>query len=87
MYLCLIDGAVRLINSSTFGTSSGSSSGRLEIYYNREWGTICNDGFDQTEADIVCQQLGYDGANKYGVVRDLGYVYGCILLFVSRNHL
>ncbi|CAH1239245.1 MALRD1 [Branchiostoma lanceolatum] len=33
--------------------------GRVEIYYNHRWGTICNIGWTQTSADVVCAQLGY----------------------------
>ena len=35
------------------------SAGRLEIYYSGRWETVCDDRFDQIDADIACQQFGY----------------------------
>ena len=68
LLLYALDGALRL--SDTFSTTS--SSGRLEVYYNGVWGTVCNDFFGKTEADVACQQLGYSSAITYGTVGSLG---------------
>ena len=49
--------SIRLVN----GTAA--HSGRVEIYYNGEWGTICGlNGWSLTDGHIVCHQLGYSGA-------------------------
>ena len=56
------DGDLRL---NTEG-STQTFSGRLDIYYNGQWGTVCDNGFAQTEADVACRQLGFIEALYYG---------------------
>ncbi len=51
-------------------SSSLQSSGRLEIYFDSEWGTVCNDLFTLTAADISCRQLGFSGVSAFGSATD-----------------
>ena len=36
-----------------------SSEGRVEILYNGEWGTVCDDGIHQADIDIMCRMMGF----------------------------
>uniref|UniRef100_A0A6I8Q811 Lysyl oxidase homolog n=1 Tax=Xenopus tropicalis TaxID=8364 RepID=A0A6I8Q811_XENTR len=48
------------------------NEGRIEVFYNKEWGTICDDDFTMENAHVLCRHLGFTAATgwthsaKYG---------------------
>ncbi|XP_058272777.1 deleted in malignant brain tumors 1 protein-like [Hemibagrus wyckioides] len=49
---CSDDAKIRLTGSNN------NCSGRVEILYDGQWGTVCDDFWDLNDAEVVCRQLG-----------------------------
>jgi len=59
---CPVEGDVRLADGP------GATEGRVEVYFEGQWGTVCDDGWSDgaaqgfTNGEVVCRQLGFRGA-------------------------
>ena len=51
--LCTVPDMIRLADGGV------PNAGRLEIYHDNRWGTVCHDEFGDEDGTVVCQQLGY----------------------------
>ena len=49
------NGDVRLVGGNAI------NEGRVEICYNKTWGTVCHDEWDYRDASVACYQLGFSG--------------------------
>ncbi|XP_064610534.1 serine protease svh-1-like isoform X2 [Liolophura sinensis] len=65
---------VRMVNGDD------DHSGRLEVKYLGEWGTVCDDGWNLPDATVVCKMLGYRGAVRASTQAEYGQGNRNILL-------
>ena len=71
MFVAPENGHVRLFNVN----DNTKMTGRLEVYYDDQWGTVCDDYFDRDAAMVVCRQLGFNPVGALAVYR-AGYGQG-----------
>ena len=67
-----MDGTLRLVGSNPF------KKGRIEMFLDGEWGTICKNGWDDTDAGVACRQLGFGSSGSS--LKQFGQGNGIILM-------
>ncbi|CAB1412920.1 unnamed protein product [Pleuronectes platessa] len=72
------DGVVRLVGGDS------PWEGRVEVLHNGDWGTVCDDHWNQQHAEVVCRQLGYRGHAE--VVSDGTFGEGVGLILLDDVH-
>ncbi|MBZ3872710.1 Lysyl oxidase-like protein 2 [Sciurus carolinensis] len=62
------------------GQKRKHSEGRVEVYYDGQWGTVCDDDFSIHAAHVVCRELGYVEAKSWTASSSYGKGEGPIWL-------
>ena len=60
------NGGLRLV----YGNTTGGNEGRVEICFGGRWGTVCHSSWGESDATVVCRQLGF------GTEGNLKGIYG-----------
>lgn len=60
------EGTIRLAGSQL------DYMGRVEVYHNHQWGSVCGFQWDRSDAEVVCRQLGFDTGSTISLQMKIG---------------
>ena len=56
---CVSEGDIRLADGPY------PWEGRVEVFSEGRWGTVCDDRWSAADAEVVCRQLGYNTSSEH----------------------
>ncbi|XP_053767879.1 neurotrypsin isoform X2 [Desmodus rotundus] len=59
---------------------SSKREGRVELFHSGQWGTVCDNQWDDADAEVVCRQLGLSGVARAWTQAHFGAGAGPVLL-------